>query len=32
MDQKAQVAPEVRKGMQLLAWSMLLGLATRKQI
>lgn len=28
MDQKAQVAPEVRKGMQLLAWSMLLGLAT----
>lgn len=28
MEQKAQVAPEVRKGMQLLAWSMLLGLAT----
>ena len=29
MDQKAQVAPEVRKGVtQLLAWSMLLGLAT----
>lgn len=28
MDQKAPIAPEVRTGMQLLGWSMLLGLAT----